>query len=116
MLIWLDSSEEAAGTSAGLESRVREAVLSPTEVSRFGGLSLGESTHLIDEVCSLDERTAVRLQRRSPKGFLLNERGRLTLPAWVDQVGSARTRWVTGDLELVGMAEPDLIRMPRITP
>src|SRR5437763_15855501 len=46
LVMWLDSSEEAAG-SHGLETRVRRALTKPATVSRFGGLSLGESTHLI---------------------------------------------------------------------
>jgi CRISPR-associated protein Cas5t len=35
---------------------------------------------------------------RIGRAFLLAERGRLTLPVWVDHVGSAGTRYVTGDL------------------
>src|SRR5262245_28561503 len=45
IVIWTDSAEES---EAGLESRVQKALAKPTSVSRFGGLSLGESTHLVD--------------------------------------------------------------------
>ena len=59
----------------------------PRQVDRFGGLSLGESTHLVDEVRRL-RPTDVGPMR----AFLLAERGRLSLPVWVDHVGSAGTR------------------------
>src|SRR5215212_7279620 len=45
LVIWLDSGDEA-GTGDRLEARVLAALTSPASVSRFGGLSLGESTHL----------------------------------------------------------------------
>src|SRR5437588_6548699 len=45
LLIWLDSSNESDG---GLEARVRQALTKPQTISRFGGLCLGESTHLVD--------------------------------------------------------------------
>src|SRR5262245_22141026 len=49
LAIWLDSSGEA-DQEQPLERRVRQALQAPSTVSRFGGLSLGESTHLVDEV------------------------------------------------------------------
>ena len=48
--------------------------------------------------------------------FLQAERGRLTLPVWVDHVGSAGTNYVTGDLEEGPLTEPPVHRMPRIVP
>src|SRR5947209_2636074 len=47
LLIWMDSSNEAGD---GLQARVRQALTKPETVSRFGGLCLGESTHLVDSV------------------------------------------------------------------
>jgi CRISPR-associated protein Cas5t len=43
-------------------------------------------------------------------------RGRLTLPVLVDHVGSAATRYVTGDLVEVPLEPPTRERMPRIQP
>jgi CRISPR-associated protein Cas5t len=99
LVIWLDSSDEADS----LEIRVRQALDHPETVRRFGGLSLGESTHLVDEVTPLNrylESPRFRSRKSEPRGqaFLLADRGRLTLPVWVDHVGSAGTRYVTGDL------------------
>src|SRR5438876_6823352 len=49
LAVWLDSSEEAK-PGGNLETRVGRALDHPEMVDRFGGLSLGESTHLVDEV------------------------------------------------------------------
>jgi CRISPR-associated protein Cas5t len=110
-VIWLDSAEEA---ETGLESRVRKALADPSSVSRFGGLSLGESTHLVDEVSPL-ETLKTRLDGLSGRAFLLADSGRLTLPVWVDHVGSTGTRYVTGNLvEAPVMEAPIFESMPRI--
>jgi CRISPR-associated protein Cas5t len=113
LLIWLDSSEEAGSRS--LEDRVRQALERPGEVSRFGGLCLGESTHLVDEVCRF-EAGAARFAQLPEEGraFLVADRGRLTLPVWVDHVGSAGTNYVTGDLVPGPLIPPQPERMPRI--
>jgi CRISPR-associated protein Cas5t len=84
----------------------------PERIDRFGGLSLGESTHLVDQVRRIrgEESRGVRL-------YLLADRGRLTLPVWVDHVGSAGTRYVTGDLvEHASPSAPPTARMPLIEP
>jgi CRISPR-associated protein Cas5t len=113
LLVWLDSSEESAG-SLVLEARVRNALTNPVGVSRFGGLSLGESTHLVDEVSLFEGRTVERLRERSGQAFLLADRGGLTLPVWVDHVGSAGTRYATGNLEAGPLHPPPVGRMPCI--
>lgn len=111
LVIWLDSAEEC---EAGLETRVRNAFAEPASVSRFGGLSLGESTHLVDEVSPL-ETVESRLMGRTGRAFLLADRGRLTLPVWVDHVGSASTRYATGNLVEMPLQEaPVRESMPRI--
>jgi CRISPR-associated protein Cas5t len=115
VLVWLDSSEES-GEQPALEARVRDALTNPPGISRFGGLSLGESTHLVDEVSLFEARTAERLRTRSGHSFLLADRGRLTLPVWVDHVGSAGTRFVTGNLDSGLLQPPPVERMPRIAP
>jgi CRISPR-associated protein Cas5t len=116
LLIWLDSSEEP-DSSTGLESRVRIALENPDHISRFGGLSLGESTHLVDEV-SLWDRVKDRHKARVGRAFLTREdqKGRMTLPVWVDHVGSAGTRYATGDLDELPLVPPSSARMPRISP
>lgn len=117
LIVWLDSTEESP-QGLTLELRVGEALARPDTVQRFGGLSLGESTHLVDEVTRVAGRVADRLRNRTGRAFLRAERGRLTLPVWVDHVGSAGTRHVTGDLEEVSslVEPPPAKRMARIDP
>jgi CRISPR-associated protein Cas5t len=111
LVMWIDSTEERT-ESATLEDRVRRALDEPRLIARFGGLSLGESTHLVDEV-----RRLRPTDDGSTRAFLLAARGRLSLPVWVDHVGSAGTRFVTGDLfEREFLEPPTLAQMPLIEP
>jgi CRISPR-associated protein Cas5t len=110
LVMWIDSSDEQAGGNH-LESRIQQA-LDPAQrhnISRFGGLSLGESTHLVDEV-----RPFPGDQNQSADFYLLSPRGRLTLPVWVDHVGSAGTRYVTGDVVRRPLLPPGRDEMPMI--
>ena len=107
LVIWLDSSaEQSVKETSTLEDRVLDA-LEPDrrgKVQRFGGLSLGESTHLVNEVLPLERaRTADDWSNRIPQetgdAFVLSQDGRFTLPVLVDHVGSVGTRYATGNLE-----------------
>lgn len=85
LAVWIKkgSNQKAAHW---LASRVEQAMKHPSTVSRFGGLSLGESTHLVDDVKPLsDEAIRGRL-------LMAEDDGDLSLPIWPDHVGSA-TRW-----------------------
>ena len=115
LVMWIDSSDEG-DMKESLESRLKTA-LSPSErgsIERFGGLSLGESTHLVDEV-SLIERIDVDANSDNVRLFVVRDRGRYTLPVWVDHVGSAGTRYATGDLEARDpRTAPSIAEMPMI--
>jgi len=115
LLIWVDSTEETT-TGERLEDRVRAALTTPANISRFGGLSLGESTHLVDAVDPFEGELREALSSGKGRAFLLAERGRFTLPVWVDHVGSAGTRYETGDLEELPLIAPPRERMPMIHP
>lgn len=68
--------------------RIFSALNDPSRVFRYGGLSLGESTHLVDELRNW--------RHDDPKNghlLLADERGELSLPVWPDHVGSKGTRW-----------------------
>jgi CRISPR-associated protein Cas5t len=111
LAVWLDSDGEVC-PSPTLEERVAMALDHPEKIDRFGGLSLGESTHLVDEVGRLKDD-----EPGPARAYLLAERGRLSLPVWVDHVGSAGTRYACGDLEEVEPKTPPAVsRMPRIDP
>jgi CRISPR-associated protein Cas5t len=124
LIVWLDSSDEVnSPDSESLESRVTEALTGDLRqhVTRFGGLSLGESTHLVNEVVLIDRARATtdwnrRVPEESGQAFLIHERGRLTLPVWVDHVGSQGTRYVTGSLEQSPLQAPAIERVPIIQP
>jgi CRISPR-associated protein Cas5t len=110
LVVWLDSSDECG---LSLENRVRAALGNPAGVSRYGGLSFGESSHMVDDV-SLFDRMAARLPKEG-RVFLTAPTGRLTLPVWVDHVGSAGTQYATGNLEKMPVVSPPPNRMPRIS-
>jgi CRISPR-associated protein Cas5t len=104
LAVWVRSSE-AEQAARPLVERVRAVVDREESPERFGGLALGESTHLVDEVR--------RLRAGDPdRGQLLvqDPAGDLALPVWVDHVGSAGTRW--GQYRLV---EADLgLTLPEV--
>jgi CRISPR-associated protein Cas5t len=117
LVIWLESRDERAAADR-LEERVEQAVSAPGSIDRFGGLSLGESTHLVNEVWRWRGDTERRNRVREAEGtaFLLHERGTVTLPVWVDHVGSAGTRYVTGNLVTGPLVAPPTEQMPKIEP
>jgi CRISPR-associated protein Cas5t len=110
VMIWCDSAEEA-DPAAGLEARVRAAMRDPASVDRFGGWSLGESTHLINDAWLREDATPPS----TCKAFLLDAEGNVTLPVWVDHVGSAGTRYAVGRLATTEVAPPRE-SLPRIPP
>ncbi|MDQ3684368.1 MAG: type I-MYXAN CRISPR-associated protein Cas5/Cmx5/DevS [Acidobacteriota bacterium] len=70
-----------------LAQRLRNALDEPSSIRRFGGLSLGESTHMVDEVSEFKTAAAAR-----GEVLVASSDGDLSLPIWVDHVGS-KTRW-----------------------
>lgn len=119
LILWLDSSEEVDQTGVSLEERVR-AALDPKKrggVNRFGGLSFGESSHLVNEVSIYDPQlTGQVIDSENPQIFLVDSEGEATLPVWVDHVGSAGTRYVTGTYKLGGLQPPEAATIPKIEP
>jgi len=85
--VWVRRGE-AEKAASPLFDRLTAALASPADINRFGGLSLGESTHLVNEVR--------RWNGKDPaEGRLLvqHDDGDLSLPVWPDHVGSIGTRW-----------------------
>ena len=119
LVIWLDSSEEKQGEEEQdrrtLEDRVRTA-LDPErrhEITRFGGLSLGESTHLVNDVTLVDPISI--LSEQTGRTFICDPDGLLTLPVWVDHVGAAGTKYVAGSLrDAQPITTPEVERLPKI--
>jgi CRISPR-associated protein Cas5t len=87
LAVWLRTgAAEAARPS--LSDRLAAALARPSGISRFGGLSLGESTHLVDEL-----RTLGPADHGEGRLLLGDIEGDLALPMWSDHVGAAGTRW-----------------------
>lgn len=85
--VWVRRGKDEKAESP-LFDRLTAALASPADVNRFGGLSLGESTMLVDEVRRWNGRD-------QSEGRLLrqDDDGDLSLPVWPDHVGSINTRW-----------------------
>ena len=71
-----------------LVERLKTSALNQRQISRFGGLSLGESRDLVNDV-------VFNPQLNGQKGkWLINApEGKNPLPVWVDHVGSKGTVW-----------------------
>lgn len=82
--VWLRQGCDSAPEP--LVQRVARVLTNPVASPRFGGLSLGESTHLVDELrlWRPADGAVDRLLTRNPAG-------ELSLPVWVDHVGSSGT-------------------------
>jgi CRISPR-associated protein Cas5t len=98
-IVWVDSGTD--GNRVPLVNRLQHAFADPASVSRFGGLSLGESRDLINSV------TLVTGLCEKPMRWLVQiEDGLLTLPYWVDHIGSQGTRWLRYELLKSNLQEP----------
>ena len=84
LAVWIRDEKT---TESSLTERIKNGFENPLAIDRFGGLALGESTHLVDEVKLLEDFPAGSYQ------FLLNDDdGDLSLPIWADHIGS-NTNW-----------------------
>jgi CRISPR-associated protein Cas5t len=83
LAVWI-RDEEMMETS--LAKRIRKSFDNPSTINRFGGLCLGESTHLVDEVSLL------KPSEKQGQFLIAEDDGDLSLPIWPDHVGS-KTRW-----------------------
>lgn len=90
-VVWVNSQAEV---EQNLVNRLEQAFLSSETVSRFGGLCLGESRDLVNEIKLLTSDQELRSAQQTDYQWLLRDsQGLLTLPYWVDHVGSQGTRW-----------------------
>jgi CRISPR-associated protein Cas5t len=86
-ITWVDSQEDKSQPT--LSERLQQAFSNPALIERFGGLCLGESRDLVNSVTILPEND----RTQSLQWLVQDEDGLLTLPYWVDHVGSKGTRW-----------------------
>ncbi len=86
-VVWISAGTDQATPS--LPERLQQAFSNPASINRFGGLCLGESRDLVNAVTLLAENPT----GESLRWLIRDEDGSLTLPYWVDHVGSQGTRW-----------------------
>ncbi len=82
IIVGVDSSEDINN----LESRITQAITNPETIERFGGLSLGESRDLIDDLQIIKKPSA------SLQWLTKNTKGKIKLPLIVDYLGSKNTK------------------------
>jgi CRISPR-associated protein Cas5t len=86
----------------GLAEQMREAGRQPHKVRRYGGLSLGESRDLVNDVFWTPD-----LQGRKGLWPARDPEGELPLPIWVDHVGSKGTVWQQFSLTEAALELPE---------
>lgn len=92
LAVWLKKGKNEDAPVC-LADRVRQVLAAPHTAIRFGGLSLGESTHLVDDLRQLREEDG-----RHGTVLFQSDEGDLSLPIWADHVGSRGTAWGQFDL------------------
>lgn len=87
MIVFIRSGQNEQAQPTLME-RLENAFHNPSSINRFGGVSLGESTHMVNDLClwSTDMPLKGRL-------LLANPKGDLSLPIFPDHIGSKKTIW-----------------------
>jgi CRISPR-associated protein Cas5t len=87
----IDSNEESAAVK--LDERVAIALSTPSQITRFGGLSLGESWALINGIRNY------RSEDGEIRWLIKDNRGLISLPIWIDRITTQGTfqRFSLGD-------------------
>ncbi|MBD1842447.1 type I-MYXAN CRISPR-associated protein Cas5/Cmx5/DevS [Cyanobacteria bacterium FACHB-63] len=93
LIVWINSEKETQQPT--LRDRLQQAFEQPEQIDRFGGLCLGESRDLINSVTILDSIESMPMMQ----WLIRDEDGLLTLPYWVDHIGSRGTRWYRYSLQ-----------------
>lgn len=100
------------GVKGSLADQLEQAFAHPESIDRSGGLSLGESRDLVNAV------TRVRDKPQVGQWLIRDQDGLLTLPYWVDHVGSRGTRWLRYSLvsQTGSLADPPELAWTEIRP
>ncbi|GAB1540968.1 type I-MYXAN CRISPR-associated protein Cas5/Cmx5/DevS [Scytonema sp. NUACC21] len=103
-IVWVDSGKDSQPLT--LPQRIQTAFAHPETIDRFGGICLGESRDLVNTIALLSTIN----QSESLQWLVKNEDGLLTLPYWVDHVGSRGTRWLRYSLQQI----PQQVQPPEL--
>ena len=85
----------------GLAEKLSMTGFHPDKTLRFGGLSLGESRDLINDISWYPD-----WPQREAEWLLSDSDGDLALPVWVDHVGSKHTVWERFRIERASLKAP----------
>lgn len=99
-IVWVAS--EAEQVQPTLCERVEQALMHPTSVERFGCLYLGESNDLVNVVKLVSDDYGYDSRR----WLIRDDQGLMSLPYWVDHVGSRGTRWWRYRLQEISTQSP----------
>ena len=99
-IVWVATGTDKAKPT--LRERLQQAFTNPAAINRFGGLCLGESRDLVNAVTLLLENH----YGESLQWLVRDEDGLITLPYWVDHVGSKETRWLRYVLQESQQSQP----------
>ena len=91
--VWVDEGP--------LAERIKTVREHPESIDRFGGLSLGESRDLVNDVY-FEPPWAGECRWLVP-----DEKGQYPLPVWVDHVGSKKTVWMQFSVENGVLEQPE---------
>lgn len=100
LMVWVDGREDKANPN--LCDRLKLAFANPSSIKRFGALCLGESRDLVNSVELLAENEPTD----SLLWLIRDEYGDLSLPYWVDRIGSKNTCWLRYSLEYLEEKQP----------
>ncbi len=99
-VVWIDSEMEEV--KPNLTERIYQAKMNSSSVRRFGCLYLGESSDLVNSVKLASEKHI-----SDCKCWLVQDpEGRMTLPYWVDHVGSKGTGWLRYSMKEISVDCP----------
>ena len=87
-VVWIDATVDKSVPN--LAERLHKAMTDPSSVVRFGNICLGESRDLVNSIDLLTDKH----QQGALKWLTQDEYGELTLPYWIDRLGSERTQWL----------------------
>jgi CRISPR-associated protein Cas5t len=107
-VVWIDATADKS--TPNLAQRLHQAMNDPHSVVRFGNICLGESRDLVNSIDIFTEDS----QQGSLKWLTQDEYGEITLPYWVDRLGSERTRWLRYTLMKSVDWEPPLLSWTQI--
>ncbi len=99
--VWVAKGKET--TDPCLAERVRTGLAKPATITRSGGLSLGESSYLVDVVKVAQPPESALFIVPHPKGFY-------SLPTWVDHDNHTKT--VLNRFHVGSILEPVEARLP----